>query len=30
VHPTGGGLNRVVRLFLTANGLLLPFLVLQM
>ena len=26
----GGGLNRVVRLFLTANGLLLPFLALQM
>jgi hypothetical protein len=27
---TGGGLNRVVRWFLTANGLLLPFLALQM
>jgi hypothetical protein len=27
---TGQGLERVVRLFLTANGLLLPFLVLQM
>jgi len=27
---TGSGLNRVIRLFLTANGLLLPFLALQM
>ena len=27
---TGSGLNRVVRLFLTANGLLLPFIALQM
>lgn len=27
---TGGGLNRIVRVFLTANGLLLPFLALQM
>ena len=27
---SGGGLNRVVRWFLTANGLLLPFLALQM
>jgi hypothetical protein len=27
---TGGGLDRVVRLFLTANGLLLPFIALQM
>jgi hypothetical protein len=27
---TGGGLERIVRLFLTANGLLLPFLALQM
>jgi len=27
---TGSGLHRVIRLFLTANGLLLPFLALQM
>jgi hypothetical protein len=27
---TGGGLERVIRLFLTANGLLLPFIALQM